>query len=621
VTALAAAAAAGFLYVRSAPALSTKDMILLADFDNKTGDAVFDDTLKHALMARIEESRYLAVVPDATVRTTLGFMGRPADTPVTPAIGREICQRNGIKALVESSIVPLGSQYVLTLSAVNATSGAGIARVQSEVQGKERVLHALDAAATELRGKLGESIASIRRSDAAPEATTTSLEALKAYSLGSKELHALHNRVALPYFQRAVELDPDFAEAWRAMASAQGNVDDYEEARKASQKAYDLRGRVSELERLLIEAGYYTVRRDFRRTIEVLEIAVHAYPRSWVSWNNLANAYKSNGQDERSLQAFREMLALSPGGPVYANLVGLLLGMNRIEEANRTCVEAANRNMEPRSCRSIRLFLAARDGNEAEVKNQLALIEKISDAQPRLGFQKSFAAFQGRIREARELSRKYSDACRACDPYSQELDTGMLAAEAVAGRCDLVKSDFAARGKPQRHEVLMGEAAFAAAHCRDTNRTQAFTAELAKITNLTDDFKNNVYLPCLHALATGSGATLPSAVAAYAVSRPKDGPIAAITTVYCRGEIYLAQKKGAEAAAEFQIIVDNPGWQPLGYLYVPAWAGVARGAAMSGDAERSRKAYDTFLTLWNGADQDLPLLIEAKRDAAGAARP
>jgi tetratricopeptide (TPR) repeat protein len=610
---LAAVAAGTLVYTRKPGALGTKDMILLADFDNKTGDAVFDDTLKRALAAEIERSRYLALVPDTTVRTTLGFMGRPPGTHVTAAIAREICQRNGTKALIESSIAPLGSHYSLTLAAVDAASGADIARVQTEAQSKEYVLHQLSGAVKELRKKLGDSVASIGKSEAPLEATTASLDALQAYSMGHKELRSGRFRSAITYFQRAVDIDPAFAEAWRAIAAGHFSVDHFDEARAASQKAYDLRGRVSEIERLLIESTYYAIRRDARRTIEVLEIAVHTYPRSNISWNNLANSYEANGQDEKSLWAYRELLKVAPETSVYMQIIDLLLTMNRIEEANQSCIDAANRNMQPRVCRSIPLFLAARAQNETEVKRQLELIGKIPDARGRLTLQKSFAAFQGRIRDARELARQYTAACSSCDPYAPPFDSSMLVAEAVAGRCDLVKTDFAAGVEPSPHEVNTGEAALAAALCRDVKRTEVFTAELAKITNLDDNFKNNVYLPCVRALASGSRDPLPSAIAAYPVSRGRNGPVAAITTVYCRGEIYLAQKKGAEAATQFQIIVDNPGWQTLGYLYGPAWARLGQAAAMSGDTERSRKAYDEFFRLWKTADADLPLLKEAKR--------
>jgi tetratricopeptide (TPR) repeat protein len=605
-----AVAAGAFLYARSRPALGAKDMILLADFDNKTGDPLFDDTLKQALTAQMEQSRYLAIVPDSTVRAKLAFMSRPPDTRVTPAIGREICQRNGIKALVEGSISPLGIHYVLTLAAEDAANGIDIARVQTEAQNKELVLHELNRAATELRRKLGDSLASIRKYDAPLEATTASLEALNAYTLGQKNARAYRQKAAIPLYKRAVELDPNFAEAWRALGATQGAQDYYEEALVTSQKAYDLRGRVSELERLQIESSYYMVRRDWRRSIEILDVAVQAYPRSPINWNNLAYNSARAGMDEKALRAYRQLLELDPGqASPTTGLIRLLIGMNRMKEASQACAEAASQRIEPPNCRSAALSSAVLAGDTAEVKRQLDWIA----AQPerrRLADQKSLAIFQGRIREAREESRQYFVKCLPCG-IDVQFDAVLLTAEAMAGRCDLVEGDLA-RHKPDRDEDDLPRAAFSAAACRDAKRAEAYTAELLKISP-NDPFKSDVFAPCVQALAAGSDTALPSAVMAYDVTRKDTMTPAGIAALYCRGEIYLAQKNGAEAATQFQTIVDNPGWSPLSAFYVPAWAGLGRAAAMSGDSARSRKAYDEFFRLWATADADLPLLIEAKR--------
>jgi serine/threonine protein kinase/tetratricopeptide (TPR) repeat protein len=613
---LGAAAAGGGLYMRNRPVLGNKDVVLLDDFDNKTGDAVFDDTLKQALMAQIEQSRYLAVVPDGTVRATLGFMSRSPDTRVTPAIGREICQRNGIKALVESSIAPLGSHYVLTLAAVDAAKGADIARVQTEAGSKELVLPALSGAATELRRKLGESIASIRKYDAPLEATTSSLEALNAYTLGQKNTRARRYLASIPLYKRAVELDPNFAEAWRALGVTQWAVDYFEDGLVSSQKAYDLRGRASELERLQIESTYYIARGDRRRAIEILEVAVQAYPKSPINWANLAYTYKRAGLDEKAVRAYRQVIEINPEATSPPNeLIDLLFGMNRVQEASQACQQAVNQHREPPICRSAPLSSAVRAGDTAEVKRQLDRIAALSE-KARLGEQKNFAAFQGRIREARIMSRQY-DKCLPCGLDAPTIDSGILMAEATAGRCDLVESDLA-QGKPDRDEIDLPRAAFAAAACRDPKRMQAFLAEFLKISP-NDTFKNDVFAPCVQALAVGSVDPLPSAVVAYDVVRKDTMSPAGMSTLYCRGEIYLAQKKGAEAAAQFQTIVDNPGWSPLGTFYVPALAGLAQAEAMSGDFARSRKAYDEFFRLWKTADADLPLLIEAKRASGEAA--
>jgi tetratricopeptide (TPR) repeat protein/tRNA A-37 threonylcarbamoyl transferase component Bud32 len=605
-TVAAVAAAGTFLYVRSLPALGPKDMILLADFDNKTGDPLFDDTLKQALTAQIEQSRYLAVVPDVTVRAKLGYMSRPPDTRVTAAIGREICQRNGIKALVASSIAPLGSQYVLTLAAMDAANGADIARVQTEAGSKEQVLHALTGAATELRRKLGDSIASIRKFDAPSEATTNSLDALKAYTLGQKATRASRYPAAIQLFKHAVELDPDFAEAWRGLGVSASAIDRIDDALAASQKAYDLRGRVSELERLQIESSYYLVRGDRRREAEILDVAVQAYPRAYINWNNLAYDSKRLGQDEKSLSAYRHVLELTPDwSGARRELIDLLFIMNRPQEAEQACAEAASLHMEPGICRTTRLFSAVRSGDAAELQRQLDAIAAAPEGE-RLARQKTFAMFQGRFRDARELSRQMK--CLEC---GQGFDTVLAVGEALAGRCDVVKEGFA-RGNLNHDEFGLSREAYAAAACRDTARTKEFVAELLKVSP-NDTFKSDVYAPCLQSLAAGSRDPLTGEAAAYEVMRKDRMSPAGLFTLYCRGQVYLAQKKSAQAAAAFQTILDHPEWSPLDIVYAPAWAGVARAAAMSGDSARSGKAYGEFLRLWKTADTDSPLLIEAKR--------
>ena len=258
--ALALAAAGLFFYSRRAPALTAKDTILLADFVNTTGDAVFDDALKQGLAAQLEQSPFLSILADERIRETLRFMGRPPDERITNEIGREICQRQGVKALIEGSISALGSHYVLTLEAVNASSSEAIVRLQVEAESKERVLHALGGAATQLRRKLGESLASIQKYDAPPEeVTTSSLEALKAYSLARHKIDASHFREAIPYARRAVELDPNFAMAHRALAAQYHNIGERELSAESARKAFELRDRTSELERLIIEQFYYYV--------------------------------------------------------------------------------------------------------------------------------------------------------------------------------------------------------------------------------------------------------------------------------------------------------------------------------------------------------------------------
>jgi tetratricopeptide (TPR) repeat protein len=428
--------------------------------------------------------------------------------------------------------------------------------------------------------------------------------------MGQKSTRASRYAAAIPLFKRAVELDPDFAEAWRSLGMSQSNIDRIEDALESSQKAYDLRGRVSELERLQIESSYYMVRGDKRRVIEILDVAVQAYPRSYISWNNLAYNSKRYGLDERAIGAYRHAIELAPDSAgAHRELIDLLFAMNRNGEANQYCAQAASRQIEVGICRTLPFFLAVRAGDTAKVNRELDRIAALPDAQ-RFGQQKGFAAFQGRISEARELSRRWGK-CIPCGGLEVPFDDTILMAEAVAGRCDLVESDLA-RGKPGRNEFSLARAVFATAACQDTKHTQAFMADLLKVSP-NDTFKSDVYAPCLQSLAAGSHDPLQGAAATYEVARKDTMSPAGVGTLYCRGQVYLAQNKGTEAAAQFQAIIDNPVWFTLSAFYAPAWAGVAKAAAMSGDTARSRKAYDEFFRLWSAANPDLPLLIEAKR--------
>jgi tetratricopeptide (TPR) repeat protein len=434
--------------------------------------------------------------------------------------------------------------------------------------------------------------------------------------MGQINARAYRRHAAIPLYKRAVQLDPNFAEGWRALGSTEWGVDYFEDALADSQKAYDLRERVSELERLQIESSYYAIRGNRRRDIEILEVTVQAYPRSSINWNNLAYSCKRDGQDEKAVRAFRRCLEVDPDRAApTAELIDLLFGMNRVKEASEACVYAANHHMDPSVCRLAPLSSAFRAGDAAAVKRQVDLIAALPRG-PRLREQKTFAAFQGRIGEAREIWRPLAKCyqCASDAPFDSET----LLAEAAAGRCDLVERDLAG-GKPDRDEIDLPRAAFAAAACQDPKRTQAFTAEFLKISP-NDTFKHDVFAPCVQALAARSGDPLPPAAVAYDVTRRDTMSPAGTATLYCRGEIFLAQKKGAEAAAQFQTLVDNPSWSALDVFYAPAWAGLARAADMAGDAERSRKAYDEFFRLWKTADADLPLLIQAKRESDEAAR-
>ena len=335
---LGAALVASGLYYRShqTKPLTDKDTIVLSDFTNTTGESVFDDTLKQGLSVQLEQSPFLDLVSERKVNETLKLMGRPAGDRLTPEVAREVCQRTGSKAMLTGSIAGLGSQYVIGLKAVSCNTGDVLAEAQEQAAGKEAVLKALDAAAVSLRGKLGESLGSVQKyATPVEEATTPSLEALKAYSLGRKTRSAKGDTAALPFYKRAVELDPNFAMAYRAMAVAYSNLNEGGRAAENARKAYELREKVSERERFSIEADYYhTTTGELEKAAQTFELWQQTYPRDDLPYANLGFIYGSLGNLEKALEEGQQAMRLEPNSEVnYANLGVAYSGLNRLDEA------------------------------------------------------------------------------------------------------------------------------------------------------------------------------------------------------------------------------------------------------------------------------------------------
>ncbi len=614
--ALALAAAGLFFYSRRAPALTAKDTILLADFVNTTGDAVFDDALKQGLAAQLEQSPFLSILADERIRETLRFMGRPPDERITNEIGREICQRQGVKALIEGSISALGSHYVLTLEAVNASSSEAIVRLQVEAEDKERVLHALGGAATQLRRKLGESLASIQKYDAPPEeVTTSSLEALKAYSLARHKIDASHFREAIPYARRAVELDPNFAMAHRALAAQYRNIGEGELSAESARRAFELRNHTSELERLIIEQFYYyVVTGELDRMIETLETATQTYPRSAMAWIDLGVAYAETGQYDKAVAAYREALPLVQSALANLNLASVFVALNRLAEAKEVCVQAAARQMDSSNCHHVLYEVAFLNGDSAEMKRQLEWASAQPDQEIALGWQAETAGFQGQMRRKRELIQRLMEI----SPSRNSRDSAAASAseiavdEAVVGQCRQAVDDSRRALEPaHKADTLMG-VVYASALCGDAGRTLAIAGELAKLYP-KDTRLNQALLPSLRALLDIRRNHTTNAIQDLRVANPYGGG-AGLDLRYCRGEVYLGQRMGAEAAAEFQGILDHRGWDPFNNSYPLAHLGLGRAAALTGDLTKSRQAYQDFFALWKDADPDLPVLLEARRE-------
>ncbi len=317
---LIAVAAGGFFYSRRAAKLTEKDSILLTDFVNTTGDSVFDGTLKQALAVQLEQSPYLNVLPQSRIREALQFMGKAPDERVTSDVAREICLREGIKAMLTGSIASLGSHYVINLNAVNAQTGDSLGQAQVEAESKEKVLKSLDQAASSLRQKLGESLSSVQKfATPLEQATTSSLEALQAFTLGQAEHSKLEDEKAIPHLKRAIELDPNFAMAYATLGVVDGNVSQFSQQRQNLSKAFELKDRASEREKFYILAHYYSeVSGELDKTVAIYEQWKQTYPRDSVPWDNLALLYESTGQPEKALASASEALRQNPKD-VFAN--------------------------------------------------------------------------------------------------------------------------------------------------------------------------------------------------------------------------------------------------------------------------------------------------------------
>ena len=390
-----AVAAAIFFYFKPASALTDKDTILLADFVNTTADAVFDGTLKQGLAVQLGQSPFLNVFPDARVRQTLRLMGRSPDDRVTKEVAREICQRQGLKAFLAGSITNLGTSYVITLEAINGQSGEEIAREQVEAESKEQVLKALTQGASKLRQKLGESLSSIQKFDAPLELTTSSLEALKAYSLGYEQSSRGKPIESIPFYKRAVELDPNFAYAYAALAVQHANTNQPKLAAEYAEKAYALRDRVSELEKLRISAFYHSfVTGDVDKQIEVLSTYKATYPRDARAPNNLSDVYFRMGQFDKAAAEAREAVRLNPNGVVgYANLGQAFVGLNRFADAKEVVDQGLHQNLDSTLFHSSLYQIAFVGGDTTAMQQQLAWWRGKPDEYVALNWQTQTAAF------------------------------------------------------------------------------------------------------------------------------------------------------------------------------------------------------------------------------------
>jgi eukaryotic-like serine/threonine-protein kinase len=615
---------AGALYYRSRQnnRLSDKDSIVLADFNNKTADSVFDDTLKQGLSVQLEQSPFFDLVSDAKINETLKLMGRPAGEPLTPEVTREVCERMGSKAMLSGSIAALGSQYVIGLKAVNCNSGDVLAEVQEQAANKEAVLKALDSAAVSLRGKLGESLSSVQKyATPLEQATTPSLEALQAYSLGGKSIAEKDdNPAAVRFLQQAVRLDPNFAMAHALLGMRYRNLGESSLATQSTQRAYELRERVSEREKLTIESFYYQiVTGDMEKARQSHELWSQSYPRDFVPPTNLCGIDMILGQYDKALAEAREALRLEPvRGNNYEDLAFSYFFLNRLEEAQATIGKAHAKNLDTPYLQLLVYLLAFLKNDTASMAQQVTWVAgKLGIEDVFLATEADTAAYSGRLGNARELSRR----AVASAQHAQEKETAAGYESSAALREALFSNPAGARQRAAAAiELSTGrdvqyKAALALALTGDAARAQALADDLSK-RYPEDTIVQFAELPTLQAqLALGRNDVSKAIDALQAAAPYELGIAVSLHPIHVRGEAYLAAHEGSKAAGEFQKIIDHRVLvlNPIGAL---AHLGLARAYVLQGDTSKAKAAYQDFLALWQNADVDTPILKEAKTEYA-----
>jgi len=614
--ALALAVAGIFYYSRRAPALTPKDVILLAEFSNLTGETAFDLTLKQALAVQLEQSPFLNVFPEERTRETLRFMNRAADAPVTITLGREICQRQGLKAMLTGTITGVGNHYVITLQALDGQTGSTLTRVQTEAESKEQVLRKLSDAAAQLREDLGESLRSIRQfSVPVEQATTSSLEAFKAFSLGLEQGRSGANVTAVSIYQRAIELDPQFALAHARLAPIYRDLGQVPQMVQAATRAFELQERANQREKFEISLRYYdSVTGETDKLIEMAQLFKSAYPNSVAAHTMLGLGYLSLGQSEQAIEPLREALRLDPRSVTsYSNLGQALLQAGQFPEARSVLEQALEQKLQSPVLRRYLFEAVFAQGDNVAAQQILDLWSRAYLEHLALYWQGRTMAFAGRLLKARELYRRAVDLW----PRNREEIAGQTAghdalAHAVSGACRQVD-----RSKPDASLFMRGRSgvpsrAIAWALCGQLDQAQSLADELVK-QHPKDTVVNAIWSPTMQAAIEIKRGNYARAVELLQGVRPYE-EAALFLPGYLRGQAYLRQGVGAAAAAEFQQILDHRGWSALSYLHPLAHLGLARATALTGDTARSRQAYQDFLALWREADPDLPILIEAKRE-------
>jgi eukaryotic-like serine/threonine-protein kinase len=622
---------AGGLYLRSRlahppkTALTEKDTLVLADFTNSTGDPVFDGTLKQALAVDLEQSPFLNILSDSKAAETLKLMGRGPSDRVTPEVATDLCLRTGGKAVVSGSITNLGTQYIVALDAAACSNGDSLAKERADAASKEGVLKALDTATAALRARLGESLASVQKFDVPMEATTPSLEALKAYSMGIAAGRTKGDAEAVPYMKRAIELDPNFAIAYVALGIDYSNLGQATLAADYAKKAYNLRDRVSDRERFRISAFYFQyVTGEMDRAIEDYELWSKSYPRDMVPHGNLGSLYASVGQYDKAIAETEAAQRLEPTITDYSNLASNYMSVNRLKDARLTVQEAQRNHFDGLFIRANLYSLGFLTGDTAEMDRQVAWAAgRPGEEDQMLNSHADTQAYYGKMAKARDLARQASDSAVRAD--AKETAAQWFAFQALreveVGNASAARQEIA-------HALTLGpgrdvRVLSAVALARAGESSQAKTLmEALKKSEPSNTFLKVYWFPVIEASIALSQHAPDRAIIAlepavpYELGNPSPENAGTMHPAYLRGLAYLSETNGPAAAAEFQKFLDHPGIVQNFLFGSLAHLQLGRAYVISGDPAKAKAAYQDFFALWKDADADLPILNEAKAEYA-----
>ena len=617
-----------FWRAHASPKLSEKDTVVLGDFTNTTGDTVFDGTLRQGLEVQLEQSPFLSLMGEERIQQTLKLMEQSPNARLTPEIAREVCQRTSSTAALNGSIAQIGTQYALILKAVNCATGEILASVQEQANDKNHVLDALAKAGSDMRGKLGESLASVSKYDTPlQQASTSSLEALQAFSLGRKLTGANDFAAAIAPLQKAIKLDPNFAMAYAALGTAYSNIAEPSMAAESGRKSYELRDRASEREKLYIDSHYHSfVTGDLEKAAQAYEAWIRSYPRDEVPYTNLGALDSNLGHWDKGLEEAQAAFRLNPSGLNYSNLVTTFVNVNRLDEARVTAEEARAKKLDSPYLRTALYQLAFLKNDAVGMKENLNWASgKPGVEDTLLGLESDSLAYTGQIRKADELTRQ----AVASALHADQKETA-ASYEAEAG---LRQALFGSTGPAQKHAAAALEmsngrdaqfmAAMALALAGDSARAQPLINDFTKRFP-EDTMVRFVYLPLLRSQLALLRRDSARAVAElqptvpYEEGQPNGGGVISLAgfPAYLRGEAFRIAKQGKEAAVEYQKILDHRGVVINGTVGALAHLGMGRAYALSGDTAKAKVAYQDFLGLWKDADPDLPILKEAKSEYA-----